>query len=142
MKDITIQIQKITATYEKYKEPTATVRASYFEITVGRRVTNPITRYIVSKQKPLKIYNGQSEAEKDDIYTVMWRAYVGTKQELSSIVMKETREGQQQVTDQFIKTNNETESTDDVVSNVGIYFSGADTVLGAEGEIRVYDEDT
>ena len=135
----------ITATYEKYKEPTAVIKSTYFDITVGRLVYEPVSRnsrYIVSKQKPLKIYNGQSEEEKDDTYTVMWRAYVGTNAELSSIMMKETKEGEVQVTDQFIKTNNETESADEVASNVGIYFSGADTVLGEEGEIKVYDEDT
>ena len=134
-----IATSTIVATYEKKVEA---VYSSSFEIKVGRYVYSPSYRYIVSKQKPLKIYNGQSEEEKNDTYTVMWRAYVGTNAELGSIVIKETRDGQLQVADQFIKTDTTTERADDVVSNVGIYFSGADTVLGEEGEILVYDEDT
>ena len=55
--------------------------------------------------------------------------------------MKETKEGAQ-VTDKFIKTDSSEESVDDVVSNVGIYFSGADQILGEDGYINVYDEET
>ena len=56
--------------------------------------------------------------------------------------MKETVTGNAQVTDQFIKTDSTEESVDDVISNIGIYFSGADNVLGEEGWIKVYDEET
>lgn len=56
--------------------------------------------------------------------------------------MKETATGNAQVTDQFIKTNAEEESTDDVVSNVGIYFTGTDNILGEDGWIKVYNEET
>ena len=127
----------IVLTYEQEK---GTITS--FDITVGKRVYDPSYRYIVSKQKPLRIYNGVSEAETDDTYTVLWRAYIGTNQNTAGIIMKETQNGEEQVTDQFIKTDSSQESTDDVVSNVGIYFSGADTILGQDGYINVYDEDT
>ena len=127
----------IVVNYEKAK---GTV--SRFDVTVGKRVYDPTTRYIISKEKPLNIYNGISDTEKDDIYTVLWQAYVGTGENLPGLVMKETVTGNAQVTDQFIKTNAEEESTDDVVSNVGVYFTGADNILGEDGWIKVYNEET
>ena len=127
----------IVVNYEKAK---GTV--SRFDVTVGKRVYDPTTRYIISKEKPLNIYNGISDTEKDDTYTVLWQAYVGTGENLPGLVMKETVTGNAQVTDQFIKTNAEEESTDDVVSNVGVYFSGADKILGEDGWIKVYNEET
>lgn len=123
-----------------YENPKGTV--SRFDVTVGKRVYNPTTRYMVSKIKPLNIYNGVSDEEKDDTYTVLWQAYIGTGENLPGLVMKETATGNAQVTDQFIKTNAEEESTDDVVSNVGIYFTGADNILGEDGWIKVYNEET
>ncbi len=113
-----------------------------FYIEVGKQGYSPNYRNLISKQKPLKIYNGKSEGEKDDIYTVQWGVYIGTNVELGNIVMKENKDGEKQETDQFIKTNGEIESAEDVITNVGIYFSGADTVLGSNGEIKIYDEDT
>ena len=123
-----------------YENPKGTV--SRFDVTVGKRVYDPTTRYIVSKIKPLNIYNGISDEEKDDTYTVLWQAYIGTGENLPGLVMKETATGNVQVTDQFIKTNAEEESTDDVASNVGVYFSGADKILGEDGWIKVYNEET
>ena len=127
----------IVVNYEKQKGT-----LSRFDVTVGKRVYDPSTRYIVSKVKPLNIYNGVSDEEKDDTYTVLWQAYVGTGENLPGLVMKETVTGNEQVTDKFIKTNAEEKSTDDVVSNVGIYFSGADSILGEDGWIKVYNEET
>ena len=123
-----------------YENPKGTV--SRFDVTVGKRVYDPTTRYIVSKIKPLNIYNGISDEEKDDTYTVLWQAYIGTGENLPGLVMKETATGNVQVTDQFIKTNAEEESTDDVASNVGVYFSGTDKILGEDGWIKVYNEET
>ena len=129
----------IIANYEKTVEQ---VYSTSFDVTVGKNIYYPTRRYIVSKEKPLRIYNGISEEEKDDTYTVLWRGYVGTNASLDGMIMKETKDGESQVSDQFIKTDATEESVDDVVSNVGIYFSGADTLLGEEGWIKIYDEDT
>ena len=129
----------IVANYEK---PVEQVYSTSFDVTVGKNIYYPTRRYIVSKEKPLRIYNGISEEEKDDTYTVLWRGYVGTNASLDGMIMKETKDGESQVSDQFIKTDATEESVDDVVSNVGIYFSGADTLLGEEGWIKIYDEDT
>ena len=132
----------ITITYQKEISEQSSIQNTYLDIKVGKNVYDPVKRYIVSKQKPLKIYNGQSEQEKDDTYTVMWRAYIGKNAKTDGLVLKETKDGETQVTDEFIKTNNDKESVDDVVSNIGIYFNGADTLLGENGWIKVYDEET
>lgn len=72
----------------------------------------------------------------------MWRGYIGSNAKTEGIVMKETKDNNAQVTDQFIKTNAQAESMEEVVANVGIYFNGADTLLGEEGWIKVYSEET
>ena len=127
----------IALTYENPKG-----EVSLFEVVVGDRLYTPSIRYVISKEKPLNLYNGVSEEEKEDYYTVLWKGYVGTGKDLPGMVMKETQNDKDQVTDQFIKTDSEEESMDEVSSNVGIYFSGADTLLGEDGEIKVYDEET
>ena len=126
----------IVATYEK---PVGTT--SRFEVKVGKYIYLPTSRYVVSKEKPLRIYKGISE-EGEDKYTVEWRAYVGTDDISSGIIMQETQNGETQVTDNFIKTDSSKESTDDVISNVGLYFAGADGILGEDGWIKVYDAET
>ena len=127
----------IIANFQKYQGT-----QSRFDITVGTYVSSPTYRYIVSKQKPLRLYNGQSEEEFDDTYIVKWQAYIGTNSDLGNIVMKETSDGAEQVVDQFIKSDSTQESMEDVTTNVGIYFSGADRMLGTDGYINVYDEET
>ena len=128
-----------TTIVANYQNPTGTM--ARFEVTVGKRVYNPESRYIVSKQKPLNIYNGQSEEETDDTYIVTWRGITGSTT-TGNMVMKETRDGEIQVTDEFIKTNSQTESMEDVTNFTGIYFSNSEGILGEDGEIKVYDEDT
>ena len=95
-------------------------------------IYEPSYRYVVSKQKPLKIYNGESEEEKDDTYTVMWKGYVGTNAKLDGMTMKENKTAEITTADTFIKTDSTEESMNEVVSNVGIYFGSADTFLGVE----------
>ena len=56
--------------------------------------------------------------------------------------MKETKDGEQQGVDNFIKTDSSKESMENVTTNVGIAISGADSLLKEDGWIKVYDEDT
>ncbi len=122
-----------------YQKPSGTV--ARFEVTVGKYISNPSYRYIVSKQKPLNIYNGISENETEDEYLVKWYATTGSSG-TGNIIMKETKDGETQKTDEFIKTDSSTESMEEVTSFTGIYFSNPENILGEEGEIKVYDEDT
>ena len=129
----------ILVNYQKY---VAQTHSSSFEVQVGKYIYEPTRRYVVSKQKPLRIYNGESETEKDDTYTVMWKGYIGTNAKLDGITMKENKTTELVTSDTFIKTDSTTESMKELVSNVGIYFGNADTFLGEEGWIKVYDEET
>ena len=113
-----------------------------FKVTVGRTIYKPSTRNIISKEKALKIYNEVSEKETNDTYTVRWYAYTGTNGKTTGLVMKETKEGQAQVVDQFIKTDSTEVSMEEITSNIGIYFTGAGNLLKEDGWIKVYDEET
>ncbi len=123
-----------------YENPKGTV--AKFDVYVGNYLYTPSRRYMVSKEKPLKIYNGISEQETDDNYIVKWVGYTGSDGESTGIIMKETKDEEAQVSDEFIKTGSKSETMEDVTSNVGIYFSNSEKMLGAEGEIRVYDDET
>ncbi len=123
-----------------YRNPTGTV--ARFDITVGKSISTPTFRYIVSKQKPLRIYNGLSDMETEDTYQVRWEAYTGTDGESNGLVMKETKNGETQKVDNFIKTDSSKASMEEVTTNVGIGFSGADNLLKEDGWIKVYDEET
>ena len=122
-----------------YANPKGT--AALFEVTVGKYVSSPNSRYMISKQKPLKIYNSISSEEKDDKYTVLWRAYTGTDGQTSGMIMKENKNGEDQKTDSFIKSNSTEESIDDITTNTGIYFTGAGSMLKEDGWIKVYNEE-
>ena len=112
-----------------------------FEVELGKIMYDP-KRYIVSKNKPLRIYNGISETEKDDTFVVKWRASIGDGIGLPGMIMKETENGIEQVTDKFILNNAEEVSAENVISNIGIAFSGADKILGEKGWIKVYDDES
>ena len=113
-----------------------------FKIYVGEREYKPYDRYVVSKNKPYKIYNNISESEVDDYYTVTWRALTGRAGNTQGITMKETKNNESQVSDDFIKTDSSRDSMEALTSNIGIYFAGADSMLGDEGFIKIYNDET
>ena len=113
-----------------YNKPTGTV--AKFEVKVNRK----------SKEKPLRIYNEISSKEENDNYLVTWYGSTGSDGQTSGMVMKETKNEEQQVSDQFIKTNGTSDSMENLATNVGIYFSNPRSLLGENGWIKVYDEET
>ena len=116
-----------------YVKPVGEVYA--IDVKVGRYISRPNGRDIVSKEKPLRMYNGVSEQETEDNYTVTWYMTTGVNPN-GSAIMKEKEE------DQFIKTDSNSESMEDITSFTGIYFSNPEGFLGEDGEIRVYDDET
>ncbi|MBQ9657908.1 MAG: hypothetical protein IJV31_03970, partial [Clostridia bacterium] len=123
-----------------YRKPAGKV--AKFEVKVGKYVTTPYVRYIVTKKKPLRIYNGTVETEKDDKYIVTWTAYTGTEGAVDSLVMKERKNGAAIVSDRFVTTDAKEISMEDITTNIGIYFSNPETMLGADGYIKVYNDET
>lgn len=123
----------VTTTWRKH------VGQSYdFSIYVGTYMGSPYNTYVIHKKKPLNIYNGISAEEKDDTYLVQWRAYTGSNGETDGIIMNETT-GK---TDSFLNTSGKYESMDELTTNVGIYFTGANNTLKSDGWIKLYDADT
>ncbi len=123
-----------------FKKPQGTI--AIFEVTVGKYVYDPTGRYIISKEKPTKIYNEISAEEKDDIYLVRWTGSTGTDGQTTGMTMKETKTGGTQITDQFIKNDTTTISMEEITSNIGIYFTNPVSLLGDNGWIKVYDDQT
>ena len=111
-------------------------------VKVGDYVISPTYRYLVSKKKPLKIYNGISSEENDDIYDVEWYVTKGTKSTSDGLIMRERKDGEEIVSDSFIKSDATTESMENVTVNVGIGFSNANNFLAEDGFIKVYDDET
>lgn len=123
-----------------YSNPTGSV--ANIDVIVGKMIHNPINRYIVSKQKPLKIYNGLSSKETGDIYQVRWYIYTGSNGESTGVILKETENGQEQKVDQFIKANSQQESMENLTTNIGIGFSNVDNLLQEDGWIKIYDDES
>lgn len=128
----------VVTTWRKYVPPTGEIYSPSFGITVGTYMYKPYYDYVISKRKPINIYNGISLEETNDTYLVQWRAYSGTNGSFDGIMMKEAT-GQ---TDKVLDTSGTYTSMEEFTSNVGIYFSGATDTLGTDGWIKVYDEDT
>ena len=111
-------------------------------IYVGKYVWDPNTRYYVSKKKPLKIYNDVSTEEKDDFYSVRWSISSGKQGKTDGYTLKETKDNEAQVVDQFIKLDSSLEPMTNVTTNVGIAFSNPVSLLGEDGWIKVYDDES
>ena len=124
-----------TLTYT-YKTTTTYTYSPSLSVYVGTYASNPYYDYIISKQKPLNIYNGVSESETDDTYKVTWKAYTGTNGSSGGWILQETKE------DQFKDSSSAYTSMEECTTNIGIYFSNATSCLGSDGWIKVYDADT
>ena len=109
---------------------------SNFDITVGEYISSPYGRYVIKKKKPLNIYNGKSTSESNDTYLVRWYAYIGTTDSTEGLILKESD------TDKFIKNNGEEESMKGITTYKGIYFGNITNMLGEDGYIRVYNDET
>ncbi len=123
------------------ERPKGTVAS--FEVKVGKYIYEPRGRYVVSKEKPSKIYNEIEENPGEDTYEVVWSAQTGPDGASEGIMMWEKKlNSEEQISDEFITTEASSKSMEEIVSNVGIYFSNAKGMLGEDGWIKVYDNET
>ena len=111
-------------------------------IRVGEYMYNPTYRYVVSKKKPIRIYNEISSEEKDDNYIVSWYISKGTNESSDGLIMKERKDGETTVADSFVKVDATRDSMESLTTNIGIGFGNADKFLGEDGYIKVYDDET
>ena len=113
-----------------------------FSIKTENSISNSAARDIVSKKKPLQIYNEIGEGG-EDYYSVKWILETGSAGVRNSTMMKETPlEAVQKVSDQFVKVDSSEDSMENITKNIGIYFERAEDMFGSEGEIKVYDDET
>ena len=131
-----------TTIVANYRYSEKIISHSSIETRVGKYAYLPYYHYMISKQKPLRIYNGQSIEEKDDTYVVYWNISTGSEEKYSGITLKENKDGENSNTDCFIKSDATEDSMYDVTTNIGIYFWGADSFLNENGEIKVYNDET
>ena len=108
-----------------------------FDVTIGK-YRGYDGNYIISKEEPLKIYNGTAE-ETEDLYEVRWYAYTGNQINVDSIQMKENSTP---YTDRFLNTESTYFNMSDYTKNTGIYFSNIENTLGEEGYIKVINDET
>ena len=96
------------------------------------------SRQVILKEKPLSIYNS-NEVQEDDYYTVKWSFFSGTEGDIQAVTMSETKSIN---TDKFLDVENNYYEMGEYISNIGIYFQGAESTLGEEGYIEVYNDET
>ena len=96
----------------------------------------------ISKSRVLDIFNENSVGEIGERYLSIWHGINKNNNSSSKMIMKEGKNEGEQIVDQFVKNNNETQNIDDFTKNVGIYFGNPMLSLGKDGEIRVYDDET
>ena len=108
-----------------------------FDVTIGK-YRGYDGNYIISKEEPLKIYNGTAE-ETENLYEVRWYAYTGDQINVDSIQMKENSTP---YTDRFLNTESTYFNMSDYTKNTGIYFSNIENTLGEDGYIKVINDET
>lgn len=96
----------------------------------------------VTKSKPLNIYNGITTEEQDDTYVVRWRILTGEDGASSGAVIKETANGKEKISDQFVRADSSYENIENLTTNVGIKFNWNKFIKSENGWIKVYDDDT
>ena len=109
-------------------------------VSVGRLIVNPESRYVVSKYKPLRIYNGLSDEENDDTYDVSWNFL--SRQNSMGFVARAVDINLQRNSDVFINSMNEEISMEPFVSVTGVSFKYATDFIVDGGWIKIYDDDT
>lgn len=128
---------KITVIFRETPQPTGYIYDFDVKLADKKYVSKPSYRYVISKQDLLNLYDNE-EYKANFEYTVKWYAFRGTKGEVSSMIMSETKEDSEEMYgDKFDQT-----IMQEYTTNKGIYFDGQDKMLGENGTISVYNNDT
>ena len=112
-----------------------------YSVSIGNYIATPYNDNVISKEKPMKIYQGISTEESDDDYLVSWYYYNGDERPNEKITLKEDSSDVLKRVDNFLDVSGTYSSMEDVTSNKGIYFSNLATSLEEDGEIKIYDDE-
>ena len=113
-----------------------------FNVQVGKYVQNPYNSWVVSKAKPDRAYNNYMQEDFEyevDRYDVLWEIGRGKEGTVSNIIARETDKNP---TDQIITTDNRYIDIDDFVKNVGLYLYVPGLMLGENGYVDVFNDET
>ena len=116
-------------------KPAGSAYMFYVDYIDKQYIYYPYYKYIISIQDVLSMYEGLKDP-KDKEFTVRWTAERGPQGEVTSMIMKETH-NEENYGDKWDNT-----SMEEYFTNTGIYFSGADQMLGEDGFITVYNDET
>ena len=108
------------------------------DIRVGEYVAQK-REYVVSKEKPINIYNNVESETSQDYYIVRWILSTGTEAKNSPVILNEPAEN---YIDQFLDINANYTDMTQYTKNVGIFFENQNSILGADGYINVYNDET
>ena len=117
------------------KDPKENIFNFYVDYIDKKYLFEPYSKYVISNQDIINAYNS------DDIpankkFTVRWQAVRGDQGVVPSMIMSETKK-EEEYGDKW-----DTTLIEDYIENTGIYFTGADAMLGDDGTISVYDNDS
>lgn len=128
-------VAKDTVEFLIRKQPKANIFNFYVDYVDKRFANSPYNKYVISNQDVLNVYN-DGEIPTSKKFIVRWQAARGNQGVVPSMIMKETQ-AEQQYGDKW-----DDSLIEDYIENTGIYFTGADEMLGEEGTIAVYNNDT
>ena len=109
-----------------------------YDVKVGQYVSYPYDTYVISKEKAVDWYN-DAEYKYEDRYEVNWSLSRGNSGTVSNIVLSEPEEN---YGDAFLKTDGTYENMESYSESIGIYFTNAGAMLGENGWIKVYNDET
>ena len=113
--------------------------------TIGERIYNPdlnLNGGFVLKQNAQSIYNGNEYEDLITEYPVSWEVAVYDNNLVDTIILEEQKNEDQNVSDKFLDASGNYDSMYNYIKTTGIYFSGAQALLGDDGWIKLYNNET
>ncbi len=113
----------------------------YVGNSVYNRNNNKYER-IVSKENAQLIYNGNEYEDLITKYPVTWEIIVSDYKSIDNITLEEQKNENKNVSDKFLNTAGRYDNMYDYIKTTGIYFSNATVMLGDDGWIKLYNNET
>lgn len=97
---------------------------------------------VVSKENAQLIYNGNEYEDLITKYPVTWEIIVSDYKSIDNITLEEQKNENKNVSDKFLNTAGRYDNMYDYIKTTGIYFSNATVMLGDDGWIKLYNNET
>ncbi len=111
---------------------------------VRTNVGESIYDEIILKDDAQSLYNG-NEYEYDELvtkYFVAWNVFVADHTAIQTITLEEQKNEKQNISDEFLDSSGNFDSMYDYIRTTGIYFEYAKQLLGDDGWIKLYNDET